>query len=265
MEREPGALRVRDDHPPMLSPALTRGPIVVMALLALLPDRANAGPPFLTDDPEPVDRGGWEIDIASLGAWTHTDRTSTAPHAEFNYGAATDLQLHLQISLVADHPYGQVAQYGYGDTELGVKWRFFDESGWCPQVSVYPNIELPTGNHRLGLGSGETQLFLPLWAQKSVGAWTTYGGGGYWINPGVGNRNYVFVGWELQCQISDALMLGAELYHDTASVVGGESQTGFNLGGTLALTAIVRLLFSGGHTVAGEAISTFYAGVQLTF
>ena len=60
--------------------------------------------------------------------------------------------------------------------------------------------------------------------------WTTYGGGGYWINPGASNKNYVFLGWLLQRQVTDALAIGGEVFHQTADVVGGHDTSGFNLG-----------------------------------
>ena len=62
--------------------------------------------------------------------------------------------------------------------------------------------------------------FIPIWLQKDFGDWTTYGGGGYWINPGPGNRNYWFAGWLLQRQVTKQLALGAEVFHQTASMAG---------------------------------------------
>ena len=56
-------------------------------------------------------------------------------------------------------------------------------------------VELHIGDKRKGLGSGETQSFFPLWLQKSWEPWTTFGEGGYWINPGSSNKNYLFFGW----------------------------------------------------------------------
>ena len=51
-----------------------------------------------------------------------------------------------------------------------------------PQVAVFPAIFFPTRVGSRRLGAGHVIGFLPVWAQKSFGEWTTYGGGGYWIN-----------------------------------------------------------------------------------
>jgi hypothetical protein len=91
------------------------------------------------------------------------------------------------------------AQWGLADTELGIKYRFIeqDKTSWAPSISIYPLLEVPTGNAARGLGTGRTHAFVPIWIQKDFGEWTTFGGGGYWTNPGRGNKNHWFVGWVL--------------------------------------------------------------------
>lgn len=98
----------------------------------------------------------------------------------------------LAIVLQADDQ--GTGRYGFGDTEVGVKVRFLQERDWVPMVGVFPIAKLPSGDSQKGLRSGNVQVFLPVWLQKSLGAWTTYEGGGYWINPGTGNKDYWFIG-----------------------------------------------------------------------
>jgi hypothetical protein len=159
---------------------------------------------------------------------------------------------------------------GDGDTEFGTKYRFIpeDENGWRPQVGVFPLIEAPTGDAHRGLGTGHTHAYLPLWIQKSFGDWTTYGGGGYWINPGGGNKNYWFAGWLLQRQVTEQLAVGGELFHQTANTIGGRDSTGFNLGGIYDITKNHHILFSAGRGVQNASSTnqfSYYLGYQLTF
>ncbi len=86
----------------------------------LLSPAAIAGPPYRTDDPEPVEYQHWEIYGFSTGTHVQGDTSATLPGLEVNYGAAPNLQLHLIAPLAYDKPSGAGAQYGYGDTELGV-------------------------------------------------------------------------------------------------------------------------------------------------
>jgi len=196
-------------------------PAVLAAAVALLsPSRAVAGPPFVTDDPEPVAYGHYEFYTLSTGTAVRGDTAGVAPAWEFNYGIIPNGQIHIIVPLAFDAPAGGPSQFGLGDTELGLKYRFIDEdkNGSRPMVGVYPLIELPSGNESLGLGAGNMRAYLPLWVQRSFGDWTTYGGGGYWINHGDGtlNRDYWFFGWLLQQQVTKQLAIGGEIFHQTA-------------------------------------------------
>jgi hypothetical protein len=248
---------------------------LLLAMMLCLPDAARAGPPFETDDPEPVETGHWEVYVFSAGAIGAHGSTGLGPSLEVNYGAAPNLQLHLIAPTAYDAPAGSPAVFGIGDTELGAKYRLINpgEHDWYPQIGIFPLVELPSGKASRNLGAGRTQVFLPLWLQKSFGKWTTYGGGGYWINPGPGNRDYWYTGWLLQRQMTEKLMLGGELFHQTASMTGRGGSTGFNLGGQYDLTAHHHLLFSAGkgglsYAIDGAAVThplTYYLAYQWTF
>ena len=144
--------------------------------------------------------------------------------------------------------------------ELGVKYRFIEQTTNCPDVGIFPLLEVPTGDAKLGLGSGQLQAFLPVWIQKSFGKWTTYGGGGYWINPGTGNRDWWYAGWLLQRQVTTNLAVGAEIYRETAQTVGGSPDTRFNVGSIFDFSENHHLMFSVGHTITGP--SAFQARIS---
>ena len=73
------------------------------------------------------------------------------------------------------------------------------------------------------MGNGKTQVFVPVWIQKEFGKWTTYGGGGYWFNPGEGNRDYWFAGWEVQRKLTEKFTAGLEIQFRTADTVDAVS------------------------------------------
>ncbi|HXQ52499.1 MAG TPA: hypothetical protein VN802_15500 [Stellaceae bacterium] len=231
---------------------------------------AIAGPPFRTDDPEPVDYQHWEVYGFSQATHVQGDTAGILLGIEVNYGALPDLQLHVIAPVAFDAPSGAGTRFGYGDTELGVKYRFVeeDEDGWRPQIGVFPQFEAPTGDAHRGLGAGHAREFFPVWLQKSFGSWLTYGGGGYWNNPGAGNKNYWFAGWLLQRQVTDDLALGGELFHQTADTAGGHDSTGFNLGGIYDITENYHLLFSAGRglqDVPDTNEFSYYVAIQWTF
>jgi hypothetical protein len=239
-----------------------------------------AGPPFLTDDPVPVEPGHWEINNFAAATFANGAASGALPGIDANYGAAENVQLHLQAAMAFATWSGSGTQYGFGDTEIGVKYRFLpaSDNDWWPQLAFYPFLDFPTGNAGRDLGTGDVHAFLPLWLQKDVGKWTAFGGGGYWINPGAGNRSYWFVGGVLQYHVTAALTLGGELYHQTSSATGGpgsagyplgsEDTTGFNVGGTYDFNKTYHLLFSAGRgleNVSATNVFSYYLALQVTY
>ena len=56
-----------------------------------LPYKASAGPPFLADDPEPTEKGHWEIYAPMPEAQGRGATFEGTAGVELNYGAARDL------------------------------------------------------------------------------------------------------------------------------------------------------------------------------
>jgi len=247
------------------------------AIFALAPSRATAGPPFQTDDPEPVPYQHFEFYTFSIGTAVRGDTAGAGPSWELNYGLIPNGQFHIVMPLAYDSPAGGPPQYGYGDTELGFKYRFIDEdkNGSRPMVGTFPFLELPTGAESRSLGAGYVRAYLPLWVQKSFGDWTTYGGGGYWINHGDDtlNRNYWYFGGLLQRQVTKQLAIGGELFHQTATLVFGNDiaatkpTTGFNIGAIYDFDEHNHLLVAVGAGLQNAPYSnlfSWYIGYQIT-
>jgi hypothetical protein len=204
-----------------------RSSISVAALVLAMSGSAWAGPPFATDDPEPTEYGTFENYLFSEAIRFNHQTTGTAVGLEINYGAFPDTQTSATIPLTYAPGDDGKMQYGPGPLLLGVKYRFIeeDDDGWRPQVAFYPQVNIPLDRQ---VGTTNVNWLLPIWAQKSFGPWTTFGGGGYWINPGPGNQNYYFVGWAILRQVTPNLHLGAEIFHQSASFIHEASQTSYN-------------------------------------
>jgi len=229
------------------------------------PGLLHAGPPFVTDDPEPVEYRHWEVYLASQTIHAPDGIVGTVPQIEVNYGVLADVQLHVILPEAFDSVGGTPRKFGLGDTEVGVKYRFLGETADCLQVGIFPLVELPTGDSARGLGSDHTQCFLPVWVQKSFGPWTTYGGGGYWINPGAGYRNYWFAGWLLQRQLTKTFAVGAEIFRQTAQARNGSANSQVNAGIIWDLNDSEHILASIGPAIQGPHGYQTYLALQFTF
>jgi hypothetical protein len=233
-------------------------------LVPALARTAFAGPPFLTDDPEPVPFKHFEVYLFSTVDAMRGQTDITAPAFEFNVGALPNLQAHLVIPIVHAGPADAPSAYGLGDIEFGVKYRFMEETNHRPMVGIFPMLEIPTGDADRGLGNGQAWWKLPLWLQKSWGPWTTYGGGGYVINAAPGQRNYWFGGWLLQRDLGKRLTLGGEIFAQGKSSDDVRSFAVFNLGGFFKITPNLQLLFTGGRSFVGGRHTIGYLGLYWT-
>ena len=211
---------------------------------------ASAGPPYLSDDPEPTDPGHWEIYNFVTGLNNGAGLSGSAG-LDLNYGGAKDLQLTAVLPLGFSNDRGALLdglRGGPGDVELAVKYRPLHQSEGTltPDVAVFPRLFVPTGGTRFG--SGHAQLLLPVWAQKDFGSWSVFGGGGYQINPGAGQRNYWQGGVAVTRDLSKRINLGVEGFSqgDDTATGGGYETANFAL--IYKLVAHGSLLVSGGPT-----------------
>lgn len=245
--------------------------LAVFSLMAVLTSMtALAAPPFRTDDAEPVEYHHGEFFVFSEATHVNGSTAGNLAGFDFNYGVLPEMQFSLATPFAFDKTAGMDAHFGYGDTEISVKYRLIkeDENAWRPQVSIFPELVLPTGDSDKALGEGHYREFLPLWLQKSYGPWTTYGGGGYWINPGEENKNHWFFGGVLMRKMTDRLNVGGEIFHETADTIDGVDSTGFNLGIIYDLTKDRHLLFSAGKGLQNAATTnefSYYLACELTF
>ena len=239
-------------------------PAAALAAALLAAATALAGPPFLTDDPQPVDYRHWEAYAFSSVAATRAGTSAQLPALEFNWGALPELQLHLVVPEAYAAPVGGPRVSGGGDLQAGFKLRFIRESADTPQVGIFPIATLPTGSASRGLGNGALILDLPVWLQKSWGPWTTYGGGGYTINRASGGRNFASGGWLVQRDLSERLTLGAEVFASGRSSDAAPASSVFNAGGQVNFSKEISLLFSAGHSFSGARQRIAYIALYVT-
>ena len=247
--------------------------LMVAALLAAIMAPAWAGPPFLTDDPIPVDLHHWEFYLFGSGDRTRANNSVSWPAVEINNGILPNTQLHL---IVPESYFSQngVSARGIGDTEVGIKYRFIEQTKSRPDVGMFPLAEISTGSAAQGLGNGRTWLKVPLWLQKDWGPWETYGGGGYGWNPAPGMSDFWYSGMLLQRTLSPKLTLGGEIFWQgrqvsdpvAANVFSGtRSSSLWNLGGQYNFTPDFSLLFSAGHSFQGDGNAVFYLALYRTW
>jgi hypothetical protein len=234
---------------------------VAFAALAVAPSVCLAGPPYVTDDPQPTDTGHWEIYTFATGAGT-PGVVAGESGLDINYGGAKDLQLTAVIPAAFEND-----RVGFGDIELAAKYKFIHQQpgGWLPDVAVFPRVFLATGTKFTPERPG---FFLPVWAEKDFGPWSVFGGGGLQFNPGAGEKNFWQSGLVVSRSFGERFSLGVEAYHQTAQDVDSKDFTGVNVGATYKLTRHWTLMASGGPGVQNAREGgqyDFYAALLATY
>jgi hypothetical protein len=236
-----------------------RGTLTALTIGMLACGSAAAGPPYMTDDPVPAEKGHWEV-----YSFAETDSVDEALEGDagfdINYGAAEDLQLTLVLPVSFENEHGFNSRAGAA--EVGVKYRLLhqDDYSWLPDVSFFPSVEAEMSKEE----RGPATYFLPLWLQKDIGPWSVFGGGGYEVNPGFGNRDAWSGGIGLSRALSEDASLGIEVYHHTPETTDGRASTTVNLGATYEFLPGHALLASVGSGLrdSGEA-GDFHAFIAL--
>jgi hypothetical protein len=243
---------------------LRKSKIALVAMVALARP-AVAGPPYVSDDPEPTDYKHFEIYTFSSGTATRGD-IGGASGVDFNYGAAPDLQLTATVPMGFDSPAAAGASFGPGNIELAAKYRFLHQDSFGLDVSVFPRVFLPSPTKNIG--NNTASLLLPVWVQKDWnGGWSAFGGGGCVVS-GRSAQIFCLAGGVVTYQLLPKLQLGVELFHQTADGSGTLATTSIGIGARYDISDTYHLLgyIRRGIENANETDQfSWYASVLFTF
>ncbi|HEY3731171.1 MAG TPA: hypothetical protein VGL28_07930 [Steroidobacteraceae bacterium] len=238
-------------------------------LLALLPSslvHAQAGPPFLSNDPGTPGNANWEINVAVAPTVTRAAAAYQIPQLDVNYGLGERVQLTYEVPLVVQNRDGAPRTSGWGNSMAGMKWRFFDQGvdGW--QVSTFPQIE--TGGSARAVDKGLAVLgpryFLPIEIGRTLGGFEVGFEAGEFVP--VRGLHETTLGLAFGHPLSSRLELTAELFNDRVSAPT-PAQTTLDVGGRCRLRPGFIALFMAGRSIDGVAFGQpaffGYFGVQI--
>jgi len=205
--------------------------------------------PFYTDDPAVTAVGVLHFEFFNeydgLQSSEFPDLRQNTANLKINFGLKHNLELDLDFPYLSIYrAAGTTSSTGFGDTDLGIKWNFHKASAesWVPTLGASFYVEFPTGEERNGLGSGLTDYWLNMIAQKPFTDKTRMN-----VNLGflfAGNtstgaigiqttRGHVFTGGvSLLHDFNPRLTLGTEVYAGIADASGlGRTQLQGLIGG----------------------------------
>jgi hypothetical protein len=247
-----------------------RAALAATVLVALLhcPDVAvaQAGPPFLTNDPGTPGNANWEINLGSMQTVARATSAYQVPQIDLNFGVGDRVQLTYEIPYVFQEYSGQPGQTGWGNAYPGIKWRFLDQGEDGLQMSFFPQAEMSGTDHarQVGIAADGPRYLLPVEMSRKVGILDLDVEVGYYL-PGNGPKERI-MGLVAGRTVNERLELDAEIYDDHAFGAPLHTTT-LDIGGRYNLSRSFIALFMAGRSVNGFADGRpefiGYVGIQI--
>jgi hypothetical protein len=184
---------------------------------------------FFTESAETLDPKDYVFyfDIFAIDYIDSKDTFIQMPETYLYYGVADNLTIYGLGRMSYNKAQGESSQYGLGDTDLGIEYRFYHSDEKKIDLSFFPIVTIPTGNENRGLGNGTVWSQWPLWLQKRWNDWAVYAGGGYAFNYAKSESNFPFGGLTIQKDYaSQNFGVAAEIWSQGAT---GEDYAGFTI------------------------------------
>lgn len=227
---------------------------------------AESSPQLATEDAGTPGPGRWEINVGISTERRPGSRASELPLLEVNYGLGERWQLKYEVPYLRLHEDGAATASGWGDSGVGVKWRFLDGGEDRLAASVFPQAEFATpGAHAeaKGLGESETTFLLPLQFECEASSLTYIGQLGREFRA---DGDSWFYGAAVSRNLGEKTALAVELA-GRSNATGSRSQPTANLGAAFDLSAHTSLLVTVGRELHNhaEAAAKFigYLGIQV--
>lgn len=132
---------------------------------------AQGGPPYYTNDPGTPGNLNWEINVGYMPFYYSDQSASHTPDLDLNFGVGERIQLTYENAwLRVQNPSSRV-EYGLGQSNPGVKWRFYDAGEDGLSISVFPQLFLNNPNDavRRGITPASEAFLLPVEFSKKFG------------------------------------------------------------------------------------------------
>jgi hypothetical protein len=223
---------------------------------------------MLTDDPGTPGNGHWEINIAWTDQQANGSTLVGLPLLDLNFGVGDRIQLNYQASWNELRVDGEPEDRGMSDSQLAVKWRFYDAGETGLQLSMYPRITFPnpgSDSDRRGTADSSTTFLMPFEVRRDLGAVCVNADFGYTFSSAGYDRGWmgglclghnVTKQWEVDAEIH---MTASNGLHRGEAILNAGTRYDFSEHATLLLA-----VGSDAHnTLAPRTSLLTYLGLQV--
>jgi len=226
---------------------------------------AQGGPPYYTNDPGTPGHLNWEINLGYMPFFYSNQSVSHTPDVDINFGIGDRIQLTYENAWLRVQNPSSATKFGLGQSNPGVKWRFYDagESGLA--ISVFPQLFLNNPNDavRRGITPASYTFLLPFEFSKKFGPVDVdYEIGYQFVHKGPdGWLTGLVVGHDFTPKLE-----GDIEFYSLGSFHPSQSQPTIDFGGRYKIHRPVILLFMAGRSLepsrSNQSYFLGYFGIQ---
>lgn len=155
-------------HPRRLAAACA--PLFMLAAM----QHAMAAHPLVTDDTGTQGTGNSQLELNADRANARDGSSGTVGSTTYTFGLTDTLDTFV------NQPFAVSAPRGINDTQLGLKWRFYEDEGTT--VAFKPWVSLANANEDKGFGAGTPNASATLIVSHEAGSWTFHYNAGLTTN-----------------------------------------------------------------------------------
>ena len=215
---------------------------------------AQGGPPYFTNDPGTPGPFNWEINVAYMPFLYRDNAVSHAPDLDINFGIGNRIQLTYENAWLRVQNSGFPAKFGLGQSNPGVKWRFYDAGPDKLQISIFPQFFLNNPNQSVqrGITPPNNAFLMPVEFSKKVGPVHVNFETGYQIVRH--DRDAWITGLVVGKELTKRFELNGEFY-DQGTFRDFVNQPVLDFGGRYKLHNPIVLLFMAGRGLESSGLS----------
>jgi Putative MetA-pathway of phenol degradation len=207
---------------------------------------AQGGPPFYTNDPHTPGNLNWEINLGYVPFLYSDQSVSHVPDVDLNFGIGDRIQLTYENAWLRVRQPASNPKFGLGQSNVAVKWRFYDTGENGLAVSVFPQLFVnnPNNSVRRGVAPKGQSFLLPIEFTKRIGPVNVnYEFGYQFVQKGPDGW---IMGFVIGHEFAKKLEIDLELY-SSGTFHPSESQPTIGVGGRYKLHSPILLLFMAGR------------------
>jgi hypothetical protein len=240
--------------------------LFVFFFFAAISASAQGGPPYYTNDPGTPGNFNWEINIGYMPFFYSGQSVSHIPDLDINFGLGDRIQLTYENAWLRVQNPGSATKFGVGQSNPGVKWRFYDAGEDGLSISIFPQmfVNNPDNAVSRGITSPHDSFLMPVEFSKKFGPVDVdYEIGYQFVHNG---PDQWLTGLVIGHELTKRLELDIELY-GVGTFHPSDSQPTIDFGGRYKLHSPVILLLMAGRSLEparpNQAYFLGYFGIQL--